>query len=116
MKLTAIVFKAECQMRLTKEEVDLLMKLSAMHYDAHCRAVSQEGGFLFGLRNSVEFKSEPTLKFREIDTLCKILEIAHYSPKDKSNNFQEMAMRLTEELRDCLHRLNNVCGLTQEVR
>lgn len=102
-------------MRFTREEVDLLMKLSAMHYDGHCQQVGQEGGFLFGLNNTIDWESECALKFREIDTLCKILEIAHYGPRDKQNHFQEVAMRLTQELRDCLHRLNNVAGLQQGI-
>lgn len=112
MKLSCITFKAACQLTFTKEEVELLMKLSASHYDAHCREVGQVGGFLFGLNNRISILtdavSEPTLSFREINTLCKILEI--------HGRLEELAEDLAHDLQDCLTRLNNVCGLMQEVR
>lgn len=59
-------------------EIESLMRLSAVHYDGHCRSVGQLGGFLYGLHNQASLtwdqQAPPVLRFREIDTLCKILE------------------------------------------
>lgn len=128
MKLTAITFKASCQLTFMREEVELLMYLSAQHYDAHSREVGQERGFLFGLNNryvvlpdmGIEQNAESsTLSFREIDTLCKILEmtaVGTQSDNDGGAARYAIGIGLQVQLRDCLHRLNNICGLMQEVR
>ncbi len=59
------------------------MGLSAAHYDGHCKAVGRVGGFLYGIHNAVCEFVEPAdapvprlLSWREVDTLCKILEQA----------------------------------------
>lgn len=43
---------------LTAEEVDLLMKLSARHYDGYCKSISQPGHFLYGWSNRVKWRDE----------------------------------------------------------
>ncbi len=120
MKLEYITFTPSGELTFTKEEVELLMKLSASHYDAHCREVGKVGGFLFGLNNRyvvevpevVALGNTVSLSFREIDTLCKILEQLNFAPHDAA----ELGWQLKDQLHDCLLRISNVCGLQQEVR
>lgn len=127
MKLERITFNPVCDLTFTKEEVELLMRLSAMHYDAHCREVGKVGGFLFGMNNRyvlevpevVALGDEMTLAFRDIDTLCKILESAIYErpiSTGREGLSLELAEDLADGLRDCLNRLNAVAGLQQEIR
>jgi hypothetical protein len=70
-------------------ELRLMLKASEKHYDAVCREasserVSHEGnrpGFLRGMyncRKNAGPKWEHVLTFRELDTLAKILEQAHF--------------------------------------
>lgn len=129
MKLTRINFTPSAELAFEREEVMLLMRLSATHYDAHCREVGKVGGFLFGLNNRYVLEVPEVvaavgntcrLSFREVDTLCKILEAAIYSRpissfKDDKNKL-ELAEELKHQLHECLARLNAVAGVYQEVR
>lgn len=128
MKLTQIRFTPSAELAFEREEVELLMRLSKSHYDAHCRQVGQVGGFLYGLNNRyvmevpevVALGNTVSLSFREIDTLCKILESAMHSHpissfKDDKNEV-ELAEDLADRLNECLARLNAVAGLYQERR
>ena len=75
---TATIFVPRAVLKFTKEEVDLMMKCSARHYDGHCKAVGRVGGFLYGIYNRYSWSDDPepeiTLTFREIDTLAKVVE------------------------------------------
>lgn len=73
------------EVQLTLQEVEGLQALASQHYDAHCRAVAEVGGFLYGIRNQCEYggdrKDIHILRFRELDTLCKILEPGFEHPR-----------------------------------
>lgn len=76
--VTKFQYEISAEIRLTLAEVEFLQGLAAQHYDHHCKSVGLQGGFLYGMRNHAEFGGENCdlhfLKFRDIDTLCKILE------------------------------------------
>jgi len=76
--MTKFQYDISAEIRMTLPEVEFLQKLASEHYDRHCQSVGVQGGFLYGMRNHAEFGGENCdlhfLKFREIDTLCKILE------------------------------------------
>lgn len=76
--MTKFVYKVLAEVQFTREELEILLVLSKHHYDGHCRSVSEVGGFLYGIKNGFKFAPEIPhhLKFREIDTLCKILEMS----------------------------------------
>lgn len=97
------VYTVRVEVVLTEEEVKLLVDLSAKHYDGHCRSVSESGGFLNGMRNSQAFSPvlPHTLKFREIDTLCKILEAPTHDGAT-----QKVADALAHRLHACLKAIN----------
>ena len=73
------------ELLFTADEVCNMMECSESHYDHLCQRVGQHGGFLYGLNNrfvgdlaeedlAKGTQSPFKLSFREIDTLCKILE------------------------------------------
>lgn len=125
MKFAKIIFTAEADISFTREEVELLMRLSASHYDGVCRQAGQVGGFLYGMNNRfvvevpevVALGNTVELSFREIDTLCKILESAYVATKtlEHDDSFS-LALQLRADLSDGLARLNAVAGLFQEIR
>lgn len=45
-------------LRLNEDIVQMLMALSATHYDGDCKRASQHGGLLFGWQNHMEFARE----------------------------------------------------------
>ena len=51
MKLLKFWYQPEAEVEFTRKEVDELIRLSEKHYDMKCRALSQQGGVLFGMRN-----------------------------------------------------------------
>lgn len=60
---------------ITPELVALLMKLGGMHYDAHCRAATQLGGFVYGWHNAVNAEIlNVSATFSQLDTVAKIVE------------------------------------------
>ncbi len=72
----------------TRAEVELLGKLAALHYDSACRELASnravDGGATNGLLTIMGFHleashdaTEERLGFRELDTLVKVLELAH---------------------------------------
>jgi hypothetical protein len=80
MKIT-LHGKPQFRLPLTLADVDVLCKLSSMHYDSVCKQASVVGGFLYGwqgmLRFSEEEGSEPLAvsgDFRTLDTCLKIME------------------------------------------
>lgn len=73
------------ELLFTADEVRSLLKCSAEHDDGHCRSVSKQDEFLWGMKNCFVgelaeedlangHQSPYKLSFREVDTLCKILE------------------------------------------
>lgn len=75
MKAT-IFAKPVFDLTLEKDLVSLLMRLSGRHYDGACRKASDQGGFLFGWKNSIDFDSPCLATTRELDLTLKIMELA----------------------------------------
>lgn len=64
-------------LELNEPELELLIECSKAHYDRHCRSISEVGGFLYGMKNMLDIgEAERSCSFREIDTLCKCLEVS----------------------------------------
>jgi len=68
---------------ITPLQLGILKQLSESHYDAYCRSISVQGGFLYGWENHQRFLSESaayesqyreTATWRQLDTLQKCLE------------------------------------------
>ncbi len=68
------------EIEFTREEVDLLKRCAHAHYDATCKAAGECGGVIYGLSNGLDFGCEggQDLRWREVDLLCKILEVAGF--------------------------------------
>lgn len=100
------------EFELSQAEVDLLVLLSEHHYDATCRMTAQSGGFLNGIRNVQKLDSTPThtLNFRQIDTLCKLLEgrpqLKFLVAKRDRSRWSQYADALEERLHGYLHDIN----------
>jgi hypothetical protein len=83
VRAPTFVYKVGVEVEFTTEELNMLGLLAANHYDAHCRSIAAVGGFLYGMQNHQKFALEEDaqakpvhdLNFREIDTLCKVLEM-----------------------------------------
>lgn len=107
--VTAPVFSYEVriQIEFSTEELKRLMKLSAEHYDSHCRAAGAVGGFLYGLDVQNHFfelygGERPTymrptymLGFNDLDTLLKICEFGVAQDADAR---RQLTFRLAEAL------------------
>lgn len=75
---------------LTVEQVNLLMQMSAMHYDARCKQAGQVGGFLYGWSNQVRWRDEamqagplmhgPWLCKAVADDLNTLMKIMEWAP------------------------------------
>lgn len=75
------VYTVDVEVEFTDEELSTLSFLALNHYDGRCQSAAQVGGFLYGMQNAQRFDRERgtarpvhLLDFREIDTLCKVLE------------------------------------------
>ena len=78
---------------LDKEQVDVLVELSAVHYDFACWKASQVGGFLFGWAN---FPENINANTRELDTCLKIIE--HVPP-----GYPQAKVQVVNKLRRFIH-------------
>lgn len=78
MKILAFHHIPTACVSLTPEEVNLLFWMAEHHYDGHCKQSAACGGFIWGLRNS---PNHYRLEWSEVDTLCKVLEMANLLPK-----------------------------------
>ncbi len=85
MNRVGFSFEVSAELIFTADEVRHLLDMSANHYDCHCRGVSKQGGFLWGMKTRfIEWAEDGKddnydpapckLSFWEVDTLCKILE------------------------------------------
>lgn len=73
---------------LTPLHIDVLMRLSDLHYDGTCKAASKLGGFLYGWNNAIQWRHKnPDPKddtihtvradWHNLDICLKIMEIAY---------------------------------------
>jgi hypothetical protein len=107
MKRDSFSYDVNAEVLFTSEEVKNLMECSVTHYDDKCWRAGQHGGFLFGLNNRfVVFPAEEgaedndvpsKITFREVDTLCKILESPR-ADKDLRMAMRELIVEMGEEL------------------
>lgn len=79
MKLESIEHEPVFIVTFTKEEVNELTLAAQVHYDATCRSLAEVGGIIYGLNNALalellEGNATASLKWRDIDLLCKVLE------------------------------------------
>lgn len=79
-----VVGRPEFRFDITKAQLDILLRCSSVHYDMTCSDASRVGGFLYGWNNLMACAAEltppktiaqVTATLRELDTLCKILEM-----------------------------------------
>lgn len=112
--MTRFHYAVSAEVLFTMDEVKLLGVLAANHYDRHCKSVAERGGFLFGMRNHQEFSdgAPHVLSSREIDTLCKILEMrSMLSPVESLLSMNNPKLLLLAEdlyrrLREVLHEIH----------
>jgi hypothetical protein len=78
-----IKYKPEFELTLTKQIVELLVKLSNTHYDGACKSAPRQGGLLFRWLNQIEFETPCTATFRELDLTLKIAENRHFLDKSE---------------------------------
>ena len=79
MEMTGFRRKPFAEVTFTKEEVRVMMRCSETHYDYTCKAMSKQGGLLYWMTNAFTWPDqgdvlEQVLPFRDMDTLCKIVE------------------------------------------
>lgn len=106
-KTTRFSYKVLVEVEFSDGEMELLRKLSGAHYDSWCRSVSAVGGFLYGMTNRQQFAREDNQKppvfhmpFRDIDTLCKILEGRPQLHPEVRPTADALALRLSGLLKD----------------
>ncbi len=93
MKLNQYWYKVDVVIEFTRTEVEHLTTLAKQHYDYKCKCAANCGGFLYGMKNSLDFQhsaseralksfekrhanqvTEQQLTIDELDMLCKIAE------------------------------------------
>lgn len=75
--------RIEFYVPLTEQNIDLLMNLSAAHYDGTCKAAGAIGGFIYGWKNAATWWREGKTpkedqrvhaRFDDLDICLKIME------------------------------------------
>lgn len=84
--------------------VDILIKLSAAHYDGKCQDASKPRGFLYGWKNQVEDSEEEiSATSFELDLSLKIAEdFMRTLPEDEQKiivDYRAFVMKLMDESR-----------------
>lgn len=117
MKFVKMLYSPRCLVSFTKKDVEVLLECSRLHYDVRCKTAGQVGGFLYGIKNHVEWggpeiggPTEPTpveLTFDKLDTLAKITEpvVMHLCSKEAFELHQTF-MTLLRQLNEEYGRLN----------
>lgn len=97
MKQQEFHYKVEVVLEFTKDELDHLIRLSERHYDGKCKAASQQGGFLYGIRNRLNFQEEAnrnsvqdTFNSYDLDTLVKIAEGEQFDRDGKIRLYDDL--------------------------
>lgn len=92
MKSGTHQYKVQSQVEFTSEELDYLLALSSVHYDSVCRCASVpitkidhqlHDHFLAAAkqRTANDFGGDMWLDQHQLQTLCKITEIASFHPR-----------------------------------
>lgn len=118
-----ISFQPQITFQLTEVELQVLRTMSVQHYDTHCRSQSKQGGLIFMFLNmcydgdphSLESVFQDTVllgpqRWRDIDTLAKICEGAHFLPEEHRATgydlgffFSAMLTAMNDSVPDELH-------------
>lgn len=89
-------FEPKIYFQLTKEEIVKLTTCAQCHYDYACKQTAMVGGFLYGAGNN---DGKFSVTFRQLDLLCKIVEIPppHIDLRDVARFLHYMA-KISPEL------------------
>lgn len=72
MRVFDVAFEPKIYFTLSLDEVAMLMECAKCHYDFTCKSTAAVGGFLYGAsQNDGRF----SITLRQLDTLCKIIEM-----------------------------------------
>ena len=78
MRRVEYQYEVETVLEFTRQEIEYLIALASLHYDAKCRSVAKPGigSFLHGMAVAMGEDSAVirALSFRDLDLLCKITE------------------------------------------
>jgi hypothetical protein len=80
VKRTGFKYEVKTAIEFTLDELKTLISASESHYDRACRALTKEGGVLFGMRNIVLFAGsteERPVSNDELGLLVKVAETIH---------------------------------------
>lgn len=112
MKRDYFVFEVLTEVSFSKEDVDFLIDCSEHHYDFKCRSVSQEGGFVYGMRNVLRVPPGVDMKpgtwklpMGDLDLLCKVTERLGY-PDANVSPLHTTLKKLFREARDKYREIN----------
>jgi len=104
--------KVEADINLSDDEFALLWKSCTSHYDSSIRFLLMPGQFMYGWKNlrisvSDEADKSYTLKFREIDKLCKSLEMDINNSQLSYQLFKKLS-RILEDINETSVVLNKL--------
>ena len=99
-----IGYRPQFQFELTKPQIDVLIKLSARHYDAWCK--SYAGGKYAGWLNRIE-NGFPhlTADWHDLDTALKVMEMPFGLTNDEMIMVAELTMSFHRALSRARDRL-----------
>lgn len=101
---TFLQAKLVAYIEMPDEDFDFIKKCCANHYDHKVKSTVEVGGFMYGFTNRREWsKGEDKtleLEFRQIDLLCKALEMGAYIDANA-------AYRISTALRNILTAMND---------
>lgn len=71
------------ELTLSEAVIIDIISFAHIHYDGECKASVRRGGFLYGFKNMIDEETKTATRIftnRELQTISKILEQAHYTP------------------------------------
>lgn len=81
MRYITTHYRPEFEVELSVRDIEILTKCADSHYDGACRDQSAAGGRFIGWKNMLGCSSGGVitviLKWREVDIMCKTLELVH---------------------------------------
>ena len=110
MKLNSIRFSPTAWVSFTVPELEVLEDCSSKHYDGVCRSLTEQGGAIRNIRNSMSLNEGPLdesavhfLSFRDLDLFGKLLEVSVSFSDAKAI---EVASELSRSLSELRQELN----------
>jgi hypothetical protein len=105
-------FMVEVDLDITKKALGVMLRCSEAHYDGKCKAASKQGGFLYGWKNHFELPESKNFirvraTWRQVDTLCKILEMErHFSDRGDSQPVYQAIRAVMKQMAQESKRVN----------